>query len=124
MLLWLWSRPAAAALTGPLAWEPPYAVGAALKRKKLKRMGLREWVGREGSDVSEGLWSLQPFRSGAGILGVQTGVTRGIAASLTAGGEKSFDSQHTPKLEVMAPRSNGRQRYGLDVWEMGRKPLA
>ena len=32
--LWLWCRPAAVALIGPLAWEPPYAVGVALKRKK------------------------------------------------------------------------------------------
>ena len=32
--LWLWYRPAALALIGPLAWEPPYAVGAALKSKK------------------------------------------------------------------------------------------
>ena len=31
-LLWLWCRPAAVALTRPLAWEPPpYAAGAALK---------------------------------------------------------------------------------------------
>ena len=33
-LLWLWCRPAAAALIGPLAWKPPYAMGAALKDKK------------------------------------------------------------------------------------------
>ena len=33
-LLWLWCRLAAAAPTGPLAWEPPYAVGVALKRKR------------------------------------------------------------------------------------------
>ena len=32
--LWLWYRLAAAALTQPLAWEPPYAAGAALKSKK------------------------------------------------------------------------------------------
>ena len=25
MLLWLWCRPEAVALIGPLAWEPPYA---------------------------------------------------------------------------------------------------
>ena len=31
-LLWLWCRPAAAALIRPLAWELPYAVGAALKK--------------------------------------------------------------------------------------------
>ena len=33
-MLWLWCRPAAVAPIGPLAWEPPYASGAALKRKK------------------------------------------------------------------------------------------
>ena len=32
-LLWLWSRPAAAAPIRPLAWELPYAIGAALKIK-------------------------------------------------------------------------------------------
>ena len=34
--LWLWCRPAAAALFGPLAWDPPYAMGEALKRQKKK----------------------------------------------------------------------------------------
>ena len=37
MLLWLWRRLAAAALIGPLAWELPYAMGAALKRLKKKK---------------------------------------------------------------------------------------
>ena len=36
MLLWLWCRPAATAPIRPLAWEPPYAVVAALKRQKTK----------------------------------------------------------------------------------------
>ena len=36
-LLWLWCRPAATALIGSLAWEPPYAVGAALKRQTNKQ---------------------------------------------------------------------------------------
>ena len=36
-LLWLWCRPAAVALIGPLAWEPTYAAGAALKRQKKKK---------------------------------------------------------------------------------------
>ena len=34
MLLWLWFRPAAAALIQPLGWECPYATGGAVKRKK------------------------------------------------------------------------------------------
>ena len=29
VLLWLWHRPGATAPIQPLAWEPPYAVGAA-----------------------------------------------------------------------------------------------
>ena len=37
MLLWLWCRRAAMAPIGPLAWEPPYAKGAALKKKKKKK---------------------------------------------------------------------------------------
>ena len=31
VLLWLWHRTAAAAPIGSLAWDPPYAAGAALK---------------------------------------------------------------------------------------------
>ena len=38
-LMWLslWRRPAATALIRPLAWEPPDAVGAALKRQEKKK---------------------------------------------------------------------------------------
>jgi len=42
-LLWLWHRPVAAAPIQPLAWEPPYATGAAQeiakkdKKKKKKK---------------------------------------------------------------------------------------
>ena len=34
VLLWLWHRPVAVAPIRPLAWEPPYAVGEALKKTK------------------------------------------------------------------------------------------
>ena len=34
VLLWLWCWLAAATLIRPLAWEPPYAMGAALRRPK------------------------------------------------------------------------------------------
>ena len=36
-LLWLCGRPAATALTGPLAWEPPYAMGVAIEKTKKKK---------------------------------------------------------------------------------------
>ena len=37
VLLWLWHRPVGTAPIRPLAWEPPYAMDAALKRKKTKK---------------------------------------------------------------------------------------
>ena len=35
--MWLWCRPVGAAPIQPLAWEPPCAMGVALKRPKKKR---------------------------------------------------------------------------------------
>ena len=49
-LLWLWCRPVATAPIRPLAWEPPYAAGAAQEMTK-KRM-MNEAQGGEYS------WSL------------------------------------------------------------------
>ena len=37
VLLWLWYRSAATAPIGPLAWELPYATGAALKKKQKQK---------------------------------------------------------------------------------------
>ena len=47
--LWLWHRLAATAPIEPLAWEPPYATGAALKiqkKKKKKSSGNTYWWDR------------------------------------------------------------------------------
>ena len=42
-LLWLWCRPPATALSRPLAWEPPYATGAAQRNsKKTKKKKKKE----------------------------------------------------------------------------------
>ena len=41
-LLWLWCRPAAIALIRPQAWEPTYAMCAALKKKNKKKKILFE----------------------------------------------------------------------------------
>ena len=35
-LLCLWHKPAAVAPIRPLAWQPPYAAGASLRRQKQK----------------------------------------------------------------------------------------
>ena len=49
-LLWLWHRLAATAPVRPLVWEPPHAMGVALKGqkkkkvKKKKRSGVPVWA--------------------------------------------------------------------------------
>ena len=40
--LWLWCRPAVVALIRPLAWEPPCALGVALKSQKKKKERKKE----------------------------------------------------------------------------------
>ena len=47
VLLWLWYRLAAVALTGPLGppcWELPYAAGEALKRKKKQKQNQKNFL--------------------------------------------------------------------------------
>ena len=46
-VLWVWCKPAATAPIRPLAWEPPYATGSALKRQKKKERKERERVAFE-----------------------------------------------------------------------------
>ena len=52
VLLWLWHRPAAVGLIRPLAWEPPYAAGAALKKKTKKKKCLHNWSSPRSSAVT------------------------------------------------------------------------
>ena len=53
MLLWLWHRPAAAALIWPLAWELPYAVGVAQEMAKRPKKKKKE------EDQTQSLWPRQ-----------------------------------------------------------------
>ena len=52
--LWLWRRPVAAALIGPLAWEPPCSMGAGKEGRKDRSCWLLcgEEVIRAGQDGS------------------------------------------------------------------------
>ena len=45
-LRWLWHRPGATALIRPLAWEPPYATGAAQRngKKTKKQTNKQTWT--------------------------------------------------------------------------------
>ena len=52
-LLWLWPRPAATALIGPLAWEPAYVLSVALKKKKSKNKTNKQEQARLLSERNE-----------------------------------------------------------------------
>ena len=54
-LLWLSHRPAATASVRPLAWEPPYAVGAALEMTKKKRQKKKKESDCSGLGLIPGL---------------------------------------------------------------------
>ena len=57
-LLWLWCRPAVAAPIGPLAWDPPYATGAALKiGEKKKDVSFCYWWGRHCFCGRDSAWT-------------------------------------------------------------------
>ena len=47
MLLWLWCRPMAIAQIRSLAWVPPCATGAALKRQKERKIERKKEKRRE-----------------------------------------------------------------------------
>ena len=61
-LLWLWCMLAAVALIGPLAWEPPYVAGAALKKKEKKKKIL------PGSITKRQSLDLKPGSLASGIM--------------------------------------------------------
>ena len=54
-LLWLWHRPATVSPIGPVAWEPPYAAGVALKNKQTDRYSTGTLI---GSQTVRFLWVL------------------------------------------------------------------
>ena len=57
-LLWLWYKPAATAPIRPLAWEPPYATGAALKSKKAKTKKKQKKKTKTETDQGTALYEL------------------------------------------------------------------
>jgi len=56
-LLWLWCKLAATALIRPVAWEPPYAAGAALEKaqrqKKKKKKSKNTAMGKQNQTKQE-----------------------------------------------------------------------
>ena len=58
--MWLGRRPAATVLFGPLAWEPPYAVGEVLKdeKKNKRKKKINLWLpkGKGAGRDKLGVW--------------------------------------------------------------------
>ena len=67
-MLRLWCRLAAAAPTGLLAWELPYAMTPALKRKKKKKIQRSEKIQRKRKTVKQDrIIIVEPFNKVKGL---------------------------------------------------------
>ena len=79
----LWRRLAAAALIQPLAWEPPYATGVALKRPKKKKIQVCTVYARYrpplSSSVQDNRAVKERVTGGAGKRGIGAPVGTGLA---------------------------------------------
>ena len=63
----LWCRQAAAAPIGPLAWEPPYASGVALK-SKINKQTLKIVKKQNKTKHKTWVWALAPYPPGLGCV--------------------------------------------------------
>ena len=61
-LLWLWSKPVTTAPVQPLAWEPPYAADAALKRQTNKQTK-PSWACEASHGCAGGLWAFSALHT-------------------------------------------------------------
>ena len=67
VLLWLWRRPVATAPVGPLAWESPYAAGAAqeiAKRQKKRKKKDTEELNHETGRLKDFKTKLSSYHRG------------------------------------------------------------
>ena len=55
VMLWFWHMLAAVAPIGPLAWEPPHVLGAALRRKEKKKKEEERKYEHRDKDLSDGV---------------------------------------------------------------------
>ena len=90
-MLWLWCRLAAAAPMRPLAWEPPYAAGEALKRQKKKGKVRR----KEGRKVGR-------------LEGKKEGRKKGIPI-----GRRDLEAPHLGETQTQGQRS--REERHTDI---------
>ena len=114
VLLWLWRRPAAVALIGPLAWEPPCTAGVALKRKKKKSLDIAYSL-LVGAHCIHVLWGLKHLRVAQLPLQPQacqpnsplipgSHLPLGIAPWISAQKSKSYKWRHGSSLPGYPPK--------------------
>ena len=126
-LLWLWCRLAATALIRPLAWEPPYATGAALKNTKRKERAKLFTDGASPAHLGRGKGSCDPTALGrSGPRGVAGHVARPEPGSVFFVRLRKMDGQQDNSALLKeqesrrCPSFQGRQFRAPAKW--GRPP--
>jgi len=111
-LLWLWRGPAASVLVGPLAWELPYASGAALKIKKDKKQTNKKQKQKTCgvSAVLDILYMSFHFIFRSTLLGI-------CHLHFTAEGVSHLNSRREQGSQILVLRLGGLgERGNLEVW--------
>ena len=109
--LWLWLRPAASAPIGPLAWEPPYAAGAALKRQK-KTKPKQNKQPRKAAKTTDAVFSRVKLQA-TNLLGQ----TRGLFISILPQGlPKRGGTRNQDACEIAPPLALWTRPPLLPFW--------
>ena len=93
-LLWLWCGPENTAPIGPLAWEPPYAAGAAQEIAKKTKKKKRKKTPAPGLGSDRALREDEEEALGAGAWRTSIPVSKGTYMTTTGG-----DQGKTPAAE-------------------------
>ena len=107
VLLWLCCRLAATALIQPLAWEPLYAAGAALKRQKKKKLRKKRKRKRGDKRYPKKNWFKTTLTTREVLL------TKKSQLILDA---KSRAQEKSPGKNVLDLDSDGRDDRNLKEW--------
>ena len=113
-LLWLWCTLAAAALIQPLAWEPPYATGVALKRQKKEKHNKMGYCFLTTYDFSPQLQTSLFLPVSWGLINLKKARRSCTAAST--------QERHDTKLGAECPAPKERETLSLKETQMKSPP--
>ena len=101
VLLWLWCRPEAIAPIGLLAWEPPYAAGAALRTQKREKKKKGKWMPPLTAQEAWDGWWMDGWMDGCQMVA-------GGCFHVAATGKREVCGDHSPQRLCISLQLEGQ----------------